>query len=894
MGNRPQVAYLSDTRLTVPLPSVRQALRPRMTCLLDAAVRQPITLVTSRPGTGKTAAVAAWAVEGSTPGPVAWVTVDRVLRTPFHFWSAVSSALDRAIGGMAVGLNLPLRPLEVVDDAYIEALSAAIADQTVVLVLDDVHELSQEVLTGLDQLLRLPPAGLHVILIGRRDPGLSLHRHRVAGRLGELHAADLDFTEQELRQLVDETGLDLPDGTVDTLMRTTQGWAAGLRLAVLAMAASGDPASAAHQFGGHQALVHGYLREELLDHLPPERGEFLSRTSIASRICAPLAHALTGSEAAGESLHQLVGEDLLIAEPGEDGWYRHHPLLRQALQAKLAQGRPDLRARLHQRASIWFEEHGEPTLALEHAIESGDHQRSVAVVLRSAATAAFVGDSGELGRLIERIPRDGAPHDPELQVVLAVGALCRGDDRIAQMLLDRAAPDLVELPEPRRSVATLTLRATEASVAGRHGDAEAMAASAAAAQSIAYAVTVDQAPGWSGLRGLPVGMHALGDLWSGRVAAAIAGLEQSAYPDASAYPPGVADTLIGGHLALALALQGEIEPARVKALAVLEQAEHGPEIGSFVAATAWYALACARVHQGDSAGALAALSSGEQAMGRWPDPFVAVGYELVRVRHALLVGDLDAARRALVVIDQELQERPGMAYAVRLRAGLGVEVELLAGSVDRAQHLLSAYDETVRVSTVTAAAGERDPLVFARALLLLACGRPQDVEAVVAGELGSTGWIGAGAWLALAMAQDRMRHDALATEAMARALDLAAPHRVVLPFRRVSPRLAAMLRRHDQVVGTHRDFVRTLLAGTQELWGEDELPVVPGTAEDLTERELAVLAYLPTMSSNAEIAVELGISVNTVKQHLKSVHRKLGVTTRRDAARAARRLDLLP
>ncbi|MEX5710300.1 helix-turn-helix transcriptional regulator, partial [Parafrankia sp. FMc6] len=67
----------------------------------------------------------------------------------------------------------------------------------------------------------------------------------------------------------------------------------------------------------------------------------------------------------------------------------------------------------------------------------------------------------------------------------------------------------------------------------------------------------------------------------------------------------------------------------------------------------------------------------------------------------------------------------------------------------------------------------------------------------------------------------------------------------------------------------------------------------PEPAERLSERELAVLSYLPTMLTTAEIAAEMYVSVNTVKTHLKSIYRKLDVARRRDAVHRARALHLL-
>ena len=61
----------------------------------------------------------------------------------------------------------------------------------------------------------------------------------------------------------------------------------------------------------------------------------------------------------------------------------------------------------------------------------------------------------------------------------------------------------------------------------------------------------------------------------------------------------------------------------------------------------------------------------------------------------------------------------------------------------------------------------------------------------------------------------------------------------------------------------------------------------------LTESERAVLCFLPSHMTNEEISEALFLSVNTVKTHLRSAYRKLGVGSRREAIARGRRLGLL-
>src|SRR5205085_6390269 len=68
---------------------------------------------------------------------------------------------------------------------------------------------------------------------------------------------------------------------------------------------------------------------------------------------------------------------------------------------------------------------------------------------------------------------------------------------------------------------------------------------------------------------------------------------------------------------------------------------------------------------------------------------------------------------------------------------------------------------------------------------------------------------------------------------------------------------------------------------------------VRGLAEQVTDREFMVLMHLPSRQSNAEIAERMGVSLNTVKTHLKHIYRKLDVVGRSEAVGAAERLHLL-
>ena len=124
------------------------------------------------------------------------------------------------------------------------------------------------------------------------------------------------------------------------------------------------------------------------------------------------------------------------------------------------------------------------------------------------------------------------------------------------------------------------------------------------------------------------------------------------------------------------------------------------------------------------------------------------------------------------------------------------------------------------------------------------------------------------------------------------ALALADTERYLSPFLAVGAPLRDLIVRRIRVGTSYRALAGELVE-TLDPRGEDELRGrVTLMLEPLSAREKAVLRYLPTDLSKAEIAAELFVSVNTVKTHMKNIYRKLDVTDRAQAVRRARTLRI--
>jgi LuxR family transcriptional regulator, maltose regulon positive regulatory protein len=853
--------------------------RPRITRLIAEGRRWcPLTAVTGPPGAGKTMALTLWAA--TEPGPVAWVGLDDYDNRPEVFWSYVMAALRRS--GVAVPKRLSAAARGRADEGFLLRFAAALAaqDPPVTLVLDDLHLLTEpQLLKGLDFVLRNAGAGLRLAVSSRMDPLLPLHRYRVAGQLAEIRAGDLAFNTGEAGLLLAQHGCTLTADLVESLTKRTEGWAAGLRLAAMSLAAHPDPGQFVKELAAEDSALTGYLVEEVLATQPPQIRDVALRTSILEYVSPDAAAELAGDDRAATTLIALARTNAFV-QPVGSGRYRYHTLFGEVLRLKLRRERPDQVATLHRRAARWYERSGLLTDAVRHAGRAGDWQLAAEIVIDDLAIGHILepGDGDLLAAEFAGMPTGQAWAAPQPHLILAAAALSADHSRSCAAALDAADGLLERVPAVQRVASGLAAAVIRLTACLRAADLAGARAAADRAEQLA-----GQVPGATLARHPEIAARILGgrgavELWSGHLDQAVRMLSTGACRDGRDRRVGYA-----GQLALAEALRGRLWHASELAAAALAADGRRPPARDQDAA-ALVALAWVHLQRNELRKARSCLKRADTALAVSPDKLtgavacLAAAFGALAEGHAEVAAQIVTAARSgwsvPVWIDQQLS-----VAGSRACLAMGDSRAALAAAQRAACD--DSLEPAVTLAHAWAAAGDGESARRALAPAL-AAGReaPDQVRLQVR--------------LVDARISYASGDQARARRSLASALRLAEPEQVRLPFALERSWIGPVLQREPELADTHRG----LLAADPR---HEPLPI-PGSAPDqapvliveaLSAREREVLRHVSGMLSTAEVASEMYISVNTVKTHLRNIYRKLAADHRGEAVRRARELQLI-
>ena len=418
-------AALLETKFYVPRSRPGLVPRLRLRERLDRGTALKLTLISAPAGFGKTTLLTEWLAAGpAAPADerlAAWLSLDRGDNDPASFWAYVIAALRTVASGVGESalalLHTPQPPpIETVLTALLNDLGV-VASETV-LVLDDYHVIdARDVQDGMAFLLDHLPPWLHVVIASRADPALPLARLRARGELVETRAAELRFTPDEAVAYLNEMmGLQLTARDVAALEGRTEGWIAALQLAALSMQGRDDVAAFIAGFAGDDRYVVDYLGEEVLQRQPERVQAFLLQTSILGRLTGPLCDAVTG-QGGGKTMLEALDRGNLFLVPLDDRrrWYRYHQLFADVLHARLLDEQPGQVPDLHRRASAWYQQNGEPSEAISHALAAEDFERAADLVRAGDPSHAHDQAGGHAARLAQDASRRGGPRQARAQ-----------------------------------------------------------------------------------------------------------------------------------------------------------------------------------------------------------------------------------------------------------------------------------------------------------------------------------------------------------------------------------------------------------------------------------------------------------------------------------------------
>jgi LuxR family transcriptional regulator, maltose regulon positive regulatory protein len=433
----PLAARLHAFRLTAPYPLSASVARGGLLKRLTSTDGR-LVVVSAAAGGGKTILLGQW-IERD-PRPAAWLQVAEDFDDPIVFLSYLTEAIGRVTPldpRLARWLSSPAPPVR---ERILPTLTAGLhAAQPCLLVLDDVHLLSSEECWAiLTLLLESLPKGSRLAVAGRKQPRLPLARLQTTGELLHIDTRDLAFDEEETVTLLRLRDVSASAVEVALLLARTEGWPAGLQLALLA--GQGRRSSDWLQnITGRSLDIARYLTSEVLEQQDEDARSFLLATSVLERLSPSLCSAVTGDRTAGARLAALAADNVFIAALDDEGsWYRYHHLFGDLLYGELTRRDGDQVHDLHEKAAAWFEERGQTEEAIRHWLAAGNPYRAGTILCNAFNEYSAQGRMASLFRWLDLFSDDQLRQHPSLTLMAGFPAFLGGDDEKVNHWVDAA------------------------------------------------------------------------------------------------------------------------------------------------------------------------------------------------------------------------------------------------------------------------------------------------------------------------------------------------------------------------------------------------------------------------------------------------------------------------
>jgi LuxR family maltose regulon positive regulatory protein len=359
-------------------------------------------------GSGKTALLHEWS-RLQSDHQVVWLTCSEIDNDPLCLWLRLAQAI-----------GIPNHETAFAPDIFPTTLGIALVSlvtwvaqqpQSLSLILDDYHLLrTAESRAFVRDLLQILPNGLRIFMASQaRDAELPLSRWGVSGQAIEITPADLLFTPAEIETLLESMAMPATDETIQTLVEQTNGWVAGVQLAL--------QHDVRHSVRPSQIMSD--LCTAVFSELPSQTQTFLSECAILDVLTVDACRAITQNPLSATFLQTLLNEGLLLADI--PAGYRIPAIWQRFLQDKIGLAEP-----LHRRAIAWYQHANDPDRAIHHALLT-DEAVAADMIRTQGRIKLARGELVTLRRWLEHLPETTILADADLSILFAWALVHSGD-----------------------------------------------------------------------------------------------------------------------------------------------------------------------------------------------------------------------------------------------------------------------------------------------------------------------------------------------------------------------------------------------------------------------------------------------------------------------------------
>ncbi len=439
-----------NTKLHQPMITGDYIIRTKIIEQLEKNVNKSLSIVSAPVGYGKSVTIGQWLEK--TEKVNSWISLDEEhndLRVFLYYLkAAIKQSFPEGLEEFDILLNNKILPsVKVLVHVLISELD--MIQYKFILVLDDYHNIhATEIHSFIEELLRFPPKNLHLCILTRHDPPLSLSSLRVHSRMHEIRMKDLSFSKKEINVLFKNLfKVELNKDVTNALYEKTEGWIAGLKMILLKIDEPKDTNGILKKLNGNIHLVSEFLVAEVLSKQSIDFRNQLLKSSILDRFCDEVLEELFSLESSEEEnalsgnefIDKLISSNLfVISLDNTRNWFRFHNQFKELLINQLSRTKTKNEINSdHLVVSEWFESNNLLNEAIEHAGIAGNVDKVVRIIEQHGRKMINMGKWHELNKWLSKLPADVIQDRAELLIAKAWVHMFNFDVEALWPIMDR-------------------------------------------------------------------------------------------------------------------------------------------------------------------------------------------------------------------------------------------------------------------------------------------------------------------------------------------------------------------------------------------------------------------------------------------------------------------------